>query len=80
MTSAPDRTPTRRRVLPAGENGSLWEARPSCGIFEFRGVLLRLIVEDPADDKFPTHRGLSLLSAACGLMTIAPKREDEGAE
>ena len=24
--------------------------------------------------------GLSLLSAACGLMTIAPKREDEGAE
>ena len=66
MTSAPDRTPTRRRVLPAGENGSLWEARPSCGIFEFRGVRLRLMVEDPAEVLFPTDCGLSLLSALNG--------------
>ncbi|MBN0042922.1 methyltransferase [Streptomyces actuosus] len=66
MTSAPDRTPKRRRVLPAGENGSLWETRPSCGIFEFRGVRLRLMVEDPAEILFPTDCGLSLLSALNG--------------
>ncbi|MFF8535067.1 methyltransferase [Streptomyces sp. SAS_267] len=66
MTSAPDRSPTRRSVLPAGENGSLWEVRPSCGIFEFRGVRLRLMVEDPAEVLFPTDCGLSLLSALNG--------------
>ncbi|MFF3091600.1 methyltransferase [Streptomyces nojiriensis] len=66
MTSTPDRTPTQRRVLPAGENGSLWEARPSCGIFKFRGVRLRLMVEDPAEVLFPTDCGLSLLSALNG--------------
>ncbi|MFI5571778.1 methyltransferase [Streptomyces sp. NPDC051740] len=66
MTSAPDRTPTRCRVLPAGENGSLWQVRPSCGIFEFRGVRLRLMVEDPAEVLFPTDCGLSLLSALNG--------------
>ncbi|MFI5753626.1 methyltransferase [Streptomyces sp. NPDC051569] len=66
MTSAPDRTPIRRRVLPADENGSLWEARPSCGIFEFRGMRLRLMVEDPTEVLFPTDCGLSLLSALNG--------------
>lgn len=66
MTSAPDRTPIRLRVLPAGENGSLWETRPSCGIFEFRGMRLRLMVEDPAEVLFPTDCGLSLLSALNG--------------
>ncbi|MGW6972073.1 methyltransferase [Streptomyces sp. NPDC054952] len=66
MTIAPDRTPTRRRVLPAGDNGSLWEARPSCGTFEFRGVRLRLMVDDPAEVLFPTDCGLSLLSALNG--------------
>ncbi|MFB7029482.1 MULTISPECIES: methyltransferase [unclassified Streptomyces] len=66
MTSAPDRTPTRRRALPAGESGSLWEARPSCGIFAFRGTRLRLMVEDPSEVLFPTDCGLSLLSALDG--------------
>ncbi|GAA3121329.1 methyltransferase [Streptomyces goshikiensis] len=63
MTHAPVPTQTRRRVLPAGENGSLWEARPSCGIFEFRGMRLRLTVEDPAEVLFPTDCGLSLIAA-----------------
>ncbi|MGW7329071.1 methyltransferase [Streptomyces sp. NPDC054840] len=73
MISAPDRTPTRRRVLPAGESGSLWEVRPSCGIFEFRGTRLRLMVEDPSEVLFPTDCGLSLLSALDG--TGAPVLE-----
>ncbi|MFJ4806789.1 methyltransferase [Streptomyces murinus] len=63
MTDSPIRTLTRRRVLPAGENGSLWETRPSCGIFGFRGMRLRFMVEDPSEILFPTDCGLSLLSA-----------------
>ncbi|MFC3350548.1 methyltransferase [Streptomyces echinoruber] len=63
MTDSPIRTPTRRRVLPVGESGSLWETRPSCGIFEFRGMRLRLMVDDPTEVLFPTDCGLSLLSA-----------------
>ncbi|MEW1773370.1 methyltransferase [Streptomyces sp. NPDC086777] len=66
MTDSSIRTPTRRRVLPVGENGSLWETRPSCGIFEFRGTRLRLVVEDPAEILFPTDCGLSLISALNG--------------
>ncbi|MEU6539779.1 methyltransferase [Streptomyces sp. NPDC047000] len=58
--------PVRRRVLPAGENGSLWETRPSCGIVGFRGLRLRLMVEDPAEVLFPTDCGLSLLAALDG--------------
>lgn len=65
-TAAPTRTPTRRRVLPVGENGSLWESRPSCGIVGFRGMRLRLAVEDPAEVLFPTDCGLSLLAALDG--------------
>lgn len=68
MTNASIPTQTRRRVLPAGENGSLWEARPSCGIFEFRGMRLRLTVEDPAEVLFPTDCGLSLIAALNGDM------------
>ncbi|MFG3122268.1 methyltransferase [Streptomyces sp. NPDC048201] len=65
MTAAPIQTLSRRRVLPAGENGSLWKARtsPSCGVFEFRGTRLRLAVEDPAEVLFPTDCGLSLIAA-----------------
>lgn len=65
MTAAPIQTLSRRRVLPVGENGSLWEARtsPSCGVFEFRGTRLRLAVEDPAKVLFPTDCGLSLIAA-----------------
>ncbi|MFF3411435.1 methyltransferase [Streptomyces sp. NPDC002742] len=66
MTDSPIRTPARRRVLPVGENGSLWETRPSCGIFAFRGTRLRLVVEDPAEILFPTDCGLSLISALNG--------------
>ncbi|MFD5516987.1 methyltransferase [Streptomyces sp. NPDC127066] len=66
MTDSPIRTLTRRRVLPVGENGSLWETRPSCGIFAFRGTRLRLVVEDPAEILFPTDCGLSLISALNG--------------
>ncbi|MFJ6833936.1 methyltransferase [Streptomyces sp. NPDC091209] len=66
MTDSPIRTLTRRRVLPVGENGSLWETRPSCGIFGFRGTRLRLVVEDPAEILFPTDCGLSLISALDG--------------
>ena len=65
-TAAATRTLTRRRVLPVGENGSLWESRPSCGIVEFRGMRLRLAVEDPAEVLFPTDCGLSLLAALDG--------------
>lgn len=63
MTDSPIRTLTRRRVLPAGRNGSLWETRSSSGIFEFRGTRLRLMVDDPAEVLFPTDCGLSLISA-----------------
>ncbi|MER5436371.1 methyltransferase [Streptomyces sp. NPDC002588] len=66
MTAAPIQTLTRRRVLPVGENGSLWKARPSCGVFEFRGRRLRLTVEDPAEVLFPTDCGLSLIAALSG--------------
>jgi methylase of polypeptide subunit release factors len=69
MTAAPIQMLTRRRTLPAGENGSLWEARPSCGIFEFRGMRLRLAVEDPAEVLFPTDCGLSLIAALNGDST-----------
>lgn len=63
MTHVPTKTMTRRRVLPAGGNGSLWAARPSYGIFEFRGGRLRIEVEDPSEVLFPTDCGLSLLAA-----------------
>ncbi|MFJ4693895.1 methyltransferase [Streptomyces sp. NPDC088766] len=63
MTAAPTQVLRQRRILPAGENGSLWEARPSCGIFEFRGMRLRLEVEDPTEVLFPTDCGLSLIAA-----------------
>ncbi|MFJ1709559.1 methyltransferase [Kitasatospora sp. NPDC088346] len=66
MTHALIRTLPRRRVLPAGESGSLWRARPSCGIFEFRGMRLQLAVEDPAEVLFPTDCGLSLIAALNG--------------
>ncbi|HEV2639097.1 MAG TPA: methyltransferase [Actinocrinis sp.] len=66
MIDASPQTLPRRRTLPAGENGSLWAARPSCGIVEFRGRRLRLAVEDPAEVLFPTDCGLSLLAALDG--------------
>lgn len=66
MTDTLIHTLTRRRVLPAGENGSLWEARPACGLFEFRGRRLQLTVEDPAEVLFPTDCGLSLIAALNG--------------
>jgi release factor glutamine methyltransferase len=66
MTDTPIRTLIRRRILPVGENGSLWETRPSCGIFEFRGTRLRITVENPTEVLFPTDCGLSLISALNG--------------
>ncbi|MFJ9608422.1 50S ribosomal protein L11 methyltransferase [Kitasatospora sp. NPDC101176] len=66
MTHAPTRTLPRRRTLPAGQSGSLWQSRPSCGIFEFRGMRLQLAVEDPAEVLFPTDCGLSLIAALNG--------------
>jgi release factor glutamine methyltransferase len=66
MTDTPIRTLTRNRILPVGENGSLWAARPSCGIFEFRGMRLLLTVEDPGEVLFPTDCGLSLIAALNG--------------
>ncbi|MEV4945533.1 methyltransferase [Streptomyces sp. NPDC053755] len=66
MTHAPTKVLTRRRVLPIGENGSLWAARPSFGIFEFRGRKLRIGVSDPSEVLFPTDCGLSLVAALDG--------------
>ncbi|MFD8749820.1 methyltransferase [Kitasatospora sp. NPDC059577] len=66
MTVAPIQALPRRRALPVGQNGSLWEARPSCGIFEFRGTRLRIAVEDPTEILFPTDCGLSLIAALDG--------------
>lgn len=63
MADTPINTLTRRRVLPAGENGSLWAARPVCGEFAFRGHRLRIQVEDPTEVLFPTDCGLSLVAA-----------------
>ncbi|MFD9867143.1 methyltransferase [Streptomyces niveus] len=63
MTHVSTKTLTRRRVLPVGGTGTLWAARPSYGIFEFRGGRLRIEVEDPAEVLFPTDCGLSLLAA-----------------
>ncbi|MGZ9934975.1 methyltransferase [Streptomyces sp. NC-S4] len=70
MTDTAIQTLTRHRVLPVGENGSLWEARPSCGIFEFHGMRLRLTVEDPTEVLFPTDCGLSLIAALNGDSTL----------
>ncbi|MEV7770194.1 methyltransferase [Kitasatospora sp. NPDC086791] len=66
MTYAPIRTLPRRRVLPVGESRSLWRSRPSCGIFEFRGMRLQIAVEDPTEVLFPTDCGLSLIAALNG--------------
>ncbi|MFF7181296.1 methyltransferase [Streptomyces sp. NPDC008121] len=66
MTHAPTKVLTRKRVLPSGENGSLWAARPSYGVFEFRGRKLRIGVDDPSEVLFPTDCGLSLVAALDG--------------
>ncbi|MGW6394911.1 methyltransferase [Streptomyces sp. NPDC055103] len=66
MTHAPTNVLTRKRVLPSGGNGSLWAARPSYGIFEFRGRQLRIEVTDPTEVLFPTDCGLSLVAALDG--------------
>ncbi|MCZ7462267.1 methyltransferase [Streptomyces sp. WMMC940] len=63
MTTASKLPTTTRRVLPVGENGSLWAARPAYGIFEFRGKQLRIAVADPSEVLFPTDCGLSLVAA-----------------
>ncbi|MFF4426422.1 methyltransferase [Streptomyces sp. NPDC001549] len=66
MTTASIQTLTRRRVLPVGENGTLWETRSSYGIFELHGMRLRISVENPAEVLFPTDCGLSLIAALNG--------------
>jgi release factor glutamine methyltransferase len=63
MTVTDLRAPARRRVLPAGANGSLWSARPSYGLLDFRDRRLRIEVADPSEVLFPTDCGLSLLAA-----------------
>lgn len=55
-----------RRVLPEGAHGSLWSARPSVGLVDFRGTRLRIEVADPREVLFPTDCGLSLLNALQG--------------
>ncbi|EST31135.1 hypothetical protein N566_20900 [Streptomycetaceae bacterium MP113-05] len=66
MTETPTDRRTERRVLPTGENGSLWAARPSCGVVDFRGARLRIEVADPVEVLFPTDCGLSLVAALDG--------------
>lgn len=53
----------RRRELPRGRDGSLWDARGECGAFDFRGSRVRIAVHATDDVLFPTDCGLSLLAA-----------------
>jgi release factor glutamine methyltransferase len=66
MAIATPETLLNHRLLPTGVNGSLWSARPSYGVFDFRGFSVRIEVPDPREVLFPTDCGLSLVTALNG--------------